>query len=61
VLARGQRRFGQREVKVVGRADVDDVDIRIPHQLLGRLEGSIGPELCRRRLGAFRRRGGDTY
>ena len=61
VLARGQRRFGQREVKVVGRADVDDVDVRVPHQLLGRLEGPIGPELCCRRPGAFGRRGGDAH
>jgi hypothetical protein len=61
VLARGQRRFGQREVKVVGRADVDDVDVRVPHQLLGRFEGPIGPELCCRRLGAFGRRSGDAY
>ena len=41
VLARRQRGFGERQVQVIGGADVDDVDIRRLDQLLRGREGAF--------------------
>ncbi len=60
VLPRCQRSLGERQVKVVRRADVDDVDVRIADQLFGRCEVPLGAELGGRRLSRLRRRGGDA-
>ena len=53
VLAGGQRGLGERQVKVVRRADVHDVDVRVAHELLGGVERPIRAELGGRRLGGF--------
>jgi hypothetical protein len=41
VLPSRQRGLGERQVEMVRRADVHHVDVRIAHELLGRVEGSI--------------------
>ena len=53
VFACGQRSLGEREVKMVRRADVDDVDVRVAHHLLGRVESPIRAERLGRGLGGF--------
>jgi hypothetical protein len=60
VLARLERRLGERQVEVVGGADVDDVDVGVADELLGRVERARGAELGgpppRRTSGRKRRR-----
>ena len=58
VLAGRERRLGEREMQVVGRADVNDVDPRVAGELVGRVEGPRRPELVRGGGGRFARRGG---
>jgi len=60
VLAGGQGGLGERDVQVVGRADVHDVDLVRGGERLGRGIGPVGAELCRGGLGALRRGGGDA-
>jgi hypothetical protein len=50
VLACGERSLGKGEVKVVRRADVNDVDGPVADQLVGRVEGPRGAELGGRGL-----------
>jgi hypothetical protein len=44
VLAGGQRGLGERQVQMVGRADVHDVDVRSFDELLRRGERALGSE-----------------
>ncbi len=60
VLPLRQRGLGERQVKVVRRADVDNVDVRIADELFGRREVPLSAELGRRRASRLRRRGGDA-
>ena len=60
VLAGSQRRLGEREMEVVGRADVDDVDGLVGDQLVGRGVGAVCGQLGRGRGRGVRRRGGDA-
>ena len=60
VLAGRQRGLGERQVQVVGRADVDDVDVVGAHELLGRGERAPDAELGGGLLGAGGRGGGDA-
>jgi hypothetical protein len=60
VLAGCEGSLGEWVVKVVGRADVHDVDVRIANQLLGRVERARRAELLRRRGGGVRGRGRDA-
>ncbi len=53
VLACRQRCLGERNVQVVRRADVHDVDVRVAHEVLGGVESAIRVELGRRSLGRF--------
>ena len=41
VLPRRQRSLGEWQMEMVRRADVHHVDVRVAHELLGRVEGSI--------------------
>ena len=59
VLAGGERGCCKRLVKVVGRADVDDVELRVLDQLLGGGGRAIRLEREGCRLGALGRGGGD--
>ena len=57
VLVRGERRLGQRPVKMIRRADMDDVDVVHGDQLLGGACGALGAELAGGCPGAVRGRG----
>ena len=59
VLAGRQGSGGERDVQVVGRADVDDVHVGRRDQLLGGLERPVRPQGLGRALCAPGRGGGD--
>ena len=61
VLPRRQGCLGERQVEVVRRADVDDVDVQVLDQLFGRVEGPPRPELLGRGGRGLPRRGGHSY
>jgi hypothetical protein len=56
MLAGQQRGLGEREVEVVGRAHVHDIDVGRLDQRLGRLERAVGTEPPGRGLGVLERR-----
>ena len=60
VLARGERGFGERRVKVVRRADVDHVHLVGVDQRLSGLEAALGAERRRGLRRTLGRRGGDA-
>ena len=60
VLAGGQRGLDQRAVQVVGRADVDDVDLVGRDELGGVVEAALGAEAGDGALGALGRGRHDT-
>ena len=60
VLARRDRRLGERHMQVVRRADVDDVDPVGGDQLLGALVAALGAELAPGGGGALGAGGGDA-
>ena len=60
MLARGERRLGERDVKMVRRADVDDVHVRRLDEFLGRSERALGAERGRGAACMLRRRRGNT-
>jgi hypothetical protein len=61
VLAGGQGGFGERHVQMIGRADVDDIDVVGGDHFLGVVVGALGSERRLRAASGLRRRRRDPH